>query len=102
MEKIKDLTLLSDIFPTGYHGAVRAGVTTGSTVYIAGAGPVGLACAASAHLLARRRRRRPRFRVAPRSSHRQPSAVARLLSRPPRDHCPPNHRRGRPSSSSAT
>ncbi len=51
MEKIKDLTMLSDIFPTGYHGAYTAGVTTGSTVYIAGAGPVGLACAASAQLL---------------------------------------------------
>ena len=51
MAKIKDLTLLSDIFPTGYHGAYTAGVTTGSTVYVAGAGPVGLACAASCHLL---------------------------------------------------
>src|SRR5712672_4118985 len=51
MEKIRDLTMLSDIFPTGYHGAVTAGVTTGSTVYVAGAGPVGLACAASAHFL---------------------------------------------------
>ncbi len=51
MSKIKDLTLLSDIFPTGYHGAVTAGVGPGSTVYIAGAGPVGLACAASCHLL---------------------------------------------------
>jgi glutathione-independent formaldehyde dehydrogenase len=51
MAKIKDLTMLSDIFPTGYHGAFTAGVTTGSTVYIAGAGPVGLACAASAQLL---------------------------------------------------
>jgi glutathione-independent formaldehyde dehydrogenase len=51
MSKIKDLTLLSDIFPTGYHGAVSAGVTTGSIVYVAGAGPVGLACAASCHLL---------------------------------------------------
>jgi glutathione-independent formaldehyde dehydrogenase len=51
MEKIKDLTMLSDIFPTGYHGAFTAGVTTGSTVYIAGAGPVGLACAAAAQLL---------------------------------------------------
>jgi glutathione-independent formaldehyde dehydrogenase len=29
MAKIKDLTLLSDIFPTGYHGAVTAGVRTG-------------------------------------------------------------------------
>jgi glutathione-independent formaldehyde dehydrogenase len=51
MEKIRDLTMLSDIFPTGYHGAYTAGVTTGSTVYVAGAGPVGLACAASAQLL---------------------------------------------------
>lgn len=51
MEKILDLTMLSDIFPTGYHGAVSAGVTTGSTVYIAGAGPVGLASAHSAQLL---------------------------------------------------
>src|SRR5437764_12330050 len=51
MAKIKDLTLLSDIFPTGYHGAVTAGVTTGSIVYVAGSGPVGLACAASCHLL---------------------------------------------------
>src|SRR2546423_15555802 len=51
MEKIKDLTMLSDIFPTGYHGAFTAGVTTGSTVYVAGGGPVGLACAAAAQLL---------------------------------------------------
>ena len=51
MEKIKDLTMLSDIFPTGYHGAVTAGCGPGSIVYVAGAGPVGLACAASAHLL---------------------------------------------------
>ena len=51
MAKIRDLTLLSDIFPTGYHGAVTAGVTTGSVVYVAGAGPVGLACAAACHLL---------------------------------------------------
>ncbi len=52
MEKIKDLTCLSDIFPTGFHGAVSAGVGPGSVVYVAGAGPVGLACAAaSCHLL---------------------------------------------------
>jgi glutathione-independent formaldehyde dehydrogenase len=51
MEKILDLTMLSDIFPTGYHGCVSAGVGTGSTVYIAGAGPVGLGAAASAFLL---------------------------------------------------
>jgi glutathione-independent formaldehyde dehydrogenase len=51
MAKIRDLAMLSDIFPTGYHGAYTAGVTTGSTVYVAGAGPVGLACATSCHLL---------------------------------------------------
>jgi glutathione-independent formaldehyde dehydrogenase len=43
--------MLSDIFPTGYHGCVQAGVGPGATVYIAGAGPVGMAAAASAHLL---------------------------------------------------
>ncbi|MEU4292234.1 formaldehyde dehydrogenase, glutathione-independent [Kribbella sp. NPDC026596] len=51
LEKIRDLAMLSDIFPTGYHGAVTAGVGTGSTVYVAGAGPVGLAAATSAFLL---------------------------------------------------
>ena len=39
MEKIRDLTCLTDILPTGYHGCVCAGVSTGSTVLIAGAGP---------------------------------------------------------------
>jgi glutathione-independent formaldehyde dehydrogenase len=51
MAKIKDLTLLSDIFPTGYHGAVTAGVGPGMIVYVAGAGPVGLASAAACQLL---------------------------------------------------
>jgi len=51
MSKIKDLTCLSDILPTGYHGAISAGVGPGATVYIAGAGPVGLACAAACQLL---------------------------------------------------
>lgn len=51
LAKIADLTLLSDIFPTGYHGAVTAGVGPGSVVYVAGAGPVGLACAAACQLL---------------------------------------------------
>ncbi len=51
LEKILDLTMLSDIFPTGFHGCVTAGVGVGSTVYIAGAGPVGLAAAAGAQLL---------------------------------------------------
>ncbi|HSE59065.1 MAG TPA: formaldehyde dehydrogenase, glutathione-independent [Nitrospiraceae bacterium] len=51
MAKIRDLTCLSDILPTGYHGCITAGVTTGSTVLISGAGPVGLAAAAAALLL---------------------------------------------------
>jgi len=51
LEKIMDLTMLSDILPTGFHGAVTAGVGVGSTVYVAGAGPVGLAAAASSQLL---------------------------------------------------
>ena len=51
MDKILDLTMLSDIFPTGFHGCYTAGVGPGSTVYVAGAGPVGLAAAVSAQLL---------------------------------------------------
>jgi glutathione-independent formaldehyde dehydrogenase len=51
LAKILDLTMLSDIFPTGFHGALTAGVVPGSTVYVAGAGPVGLAAATSAYLL---------------------------------------------------
>lgn len=51
MEKILDLTMLSDILPTGFHGAVMAGVGVGSIVYVAGAGPVGMAAAASAQIL---------------------------------------------------
>src|SRR6266566_4791065 len=51
LSRILDLTMLSDIFPTGFHGAVTAGVGPGSTVYVAGAGPVGLAAAYSAILL---------------------------------------------------
>src|SRR6202047_3018674 len=49
--KILDLTMLTDILPTGFHGAVNAGVQAGSTVYVAGAGPVGLAAAGASHLL---------------------------------------------------
>ncbi len=51
MSRIRDLTMLTDILPTGFHGALTAGVGVGSTVYVAGAGPVGLATAASARLL---------------------------------------------------
>jgi glutathione-independent formaldehyde dehydrogenase len=51
LAKIRDLTCLSDILPTGFHGAATAKVGVGSTVYVAGAGPVGLAAAASARIL---------------------------------------------------
>lgn len=51
MAKIRDLTMLSDILPTGFHGAWKAGVGVGSVVYVVGAGPVGLAAAASARIL---------------------------------------------------
>ncbi len=51
LAKIRDLICLTDILPTGYHGCVSAGVTTGETVLVSGAGPVELAAAASAFLL---------------------------------------------------
>lgn len=43
-----DFLLLSDVFPTGYHGTELAGVQPGSTVAVFGAGPVGLLAAYSA------------------------------------------------------
>ena len=60
MAKIKDLTLLSDIFPTGYHGCIQAGVGPGTTVYIAGAGPVGLGCRGGSPVAGRGRGHRRR------------------------------------------
>jgi threonine dehydrogenase-like Zn-dependent dehydrogenase len=42
---------LSDILPTGYQAVLNAGVTSGSSVAIFGAGPVGLMSAACARLL---------------------------------------------------
>jgi glutathione-independent formaldehyde dehydrogenase len=49
-EHESDFTLLSDVFPTGYHGTELAGVSPGKTVAIFGAGPVGLMAAISADL----------------------------------------------------
>ncbi|WP_334170267.1 glutathione-independent formaldehyde dehydrogenase [Sinomonas sp.] len=46
-EHESDFTLLSDIFPTGYHGAELAGVSPGHTAVVFGAGPVGLLAAYS-------------------------------------------------------
>lgn len=51
MEKLLELAMLADVFPTGFHGAMQAGVGVGKTVYIAGAGPVGLCAAVSSYLL---------------------------------------------------
>lgn len=51
MERIEAVSLLSDILPTAFHGCVSACVKPGSSVYIAGAGPVGRAAAACARLL---------------------------------------------------
>lgn len=51
MDKILDLACLSDILPTGFHGCISAGVKAGSSVFISGAGPVGLSAAASALFL---------------------------------------------------
>lgn len=45
-----DFTMLSDIFPTGYHGTEMAQVSPGKTVAIFGAGPVGLMAALSANI----------------------------------------------------
>jgi glutathione-independent formaldehyde dehydrogenase len=51
----RDFALLSDIFPTGYHGCELAGVSAGDSVAIFGAGPVGLMAAHSAFLRGARR-----------------------------------------------
>jgi threonine dehydrogenase-like Zn-dependent dehydrogenase len=47
-EKENDYVMLSDIFPTGWHATVLAGVKPGDSVVIYGAGPVGLMAALSA------------------------------------------------------
>lgn len=45
-----DFTMLSDIFPTGWHGTELAGMRAGDRVAVFGAGPVGLLAAHSAVL----------------------------------------------------
>jgi glutathione-independent formaldehyde dehydrogenase len=47
-EHEKDFTMLSDIFPTGWHGTELAGLRPGDRVAVFGAGPVGLMAAHSA------------------------------------------------------
>ncbi|TKV26143.1 zinc-binding dehydrogenase [Arthrobacter sp. NamB2] len=49
-ENENDFTMLSDIFPTGYHATEMAMVTPGKSVAVFGAGPVGLMAAHSAFL----------------------------------------------------
>ncbi|GIH20063.1 glutathione-independent formaldehyde dehydrogenase [Rugosimonospora africana] len=49
-EKENDYVMLSDIWPTGYHATELAGVSTGDSVVVYGAGPVGLMAAYSAML----------------------------------------------------
>ncbi|WP_129337448.1 glutathione-independent formaldehyde dehydrogenase [Cellulomonas endophytica] len=49
-EHENDFTMLSDIFPTGWHGTELAGVAPGHDVAVFGAGPVGLMAAHSALL----------------------------------------------------
>jgi len=45
-----DFMTLADIFPTGWHGVVLSGFTSGETIAVFGAGPVGLMAAYSAVL----------------------------------------------------
>lgn len=48
-EHENDFAMLSDIFPTGYHGTVLAEVGPGDSVAVFGAGPVGLMAAQCIH-----------------------------------------------------
>lgn len=50
-EHENDFTMLSDIFPTGWHGVVLSGMQPGDRVAVFGAGPVGLMAAHSAMLM---------------------------------------------------
>lgn len=50
-ELIPHLLTLSDVFPTGHHAAVSAGVTAGSTVAVVGDGAVGLSAILAAKRL---------------------------------------------------
>ena len=49
-EHENDFTMLSDIFPTGWHGTRLSGLEPGDSVAVFGAGPVGLLAAHSARL----------------------------------------------------
>lgn len=47
---LDDAVLLTDVFPTGYQGALMGGIRPGDTVVVFGAGPVGIMAAKSAWL----------------------------------------------------
>ena len=49
-EHENDFTMLSDVFPTGWHGVVLSGMQPGDRVAVFGGGPVGLMAAHSAIL----------------------------------------------------
>ena len=49
-EHENDFAMLADIFPTGWHGTVLAGLQPGQSIAVYGAGPVGLMAAYSAKL----------------------------------------------------
>lgn len=49
-EKANDYVMLSDIFPTGWHGTRLSGLLPGESIIIYGAGPVGLMATHSAAL----------------------------------------------------
>nr|MCW2727332.1 dehydrogenase [Aeromicrobium sp.] len=50
-QMVAQLLTLSDVFPTGHHAAVSAGVTPGSTVAVVGDGAVGLSAVLAAKRL---------------------------------------------------
>ena len=50
-EHENDFTMLSDIFPTGWHGVVLADMKPGDRVAVFGGGPVGLMAAHSARIM---------------------------------------------------
>jgi threonine dehydrogenase-like Zn-dependent dehydrogenase len=69
---VPHLLALSDVFPTGHHAAVSAGVTAGSTVAVVGDGAVGLSAVLAAKRLGA-------SRIVAMSRHADRQAIAREL-----------------------